>query len=336
MATWAHSLFTGDNCSNISVRASTVKGYLIAAQQLILTAGYRHTDGLPLDKDNSKESDMFIAKVKKYETLPNRREIIDDNMLEIFYKQSLAAPEDSLDQAFFDWLAVGRYTGFRLSEWAQTRKLTYEYVDGTEEARAMINSDWQCFDKDGKLLEKTPGNLPHLYKVNIKWRYQKNGQNGETISYWRDDVDPRLCPVRAAWRILMRASRLGIPPHEPIGQYFSKTRGHRVFINSPEVEELLRVVATKTTGITDRAVINKLFGMHSIRVTACNELARLGVKDSFIQRRLRWRSKAFLDYLRNNRYTARQHNLSFNIKISKHDTALLENLANRSTALHVS
>ena len=197
----------------------------------------------------------------------------------------------------------------------------------------MINGDWLCFDREGKLLDKTPGNLQRLYKVNITWRYQKNGRNGETISYWRDDVDPRLCPVRAAWRILMRASHLGIPNHEPIGQYYDRKRGHRVYINSSEVEELLRVVGTQTTGITDRTIINKMFGMHSLRVTACNELARLGVKDSFIQRRLRWRSKTFLDYLRNNHYTARQHNLSYNIKISQHDTELLNNLNNRSASL---
>eukprot|EP00956_Cyclotella_meneghiniana_P025971 scaffold55231_cov74-Cyclotella_meneghiniana.AAC.1 len=335
MATWAQSLFTGENYNGIvDLRATTVKGYLEAAQQLLITAGYKHDEGLPLDKNNSKESDIFIAKIRKYESLPEKREIIDDNMLlEIFYKRSLEADTDSLDQVFFDWLAVGRYTGFRLSEWAQTRKLTYEYVEGTEESRAMINGDWLCFDKEGKLLDKTPGNLQRLYKVNITWRYQKNGRNGETISYWRDDVDLRLCPVRAAWRILMRASRLGIPNHEPIGQYFDRKRGHRVYINSSEVEELLRIVGTQTTGITDRTIINKMFGMHSLRVTACNELACLGVKDSFIQRRLRWRSKTFLDYLRNNHYTARQHNLSYNIKISHHDTELLNNLNNRSVSV---
>jgi hypothetical protein len=89
-----------------------------------------------------------------------------------------------------------------------------------------------------------------------------------------------------------------------------------------EVERALRSVAKAVTGITDDKLINKLFGMHSMRVTACNELARLNVADSFIQRRLRWRSNTFLDYLRNNIYSAQRHNLSLNIKCSPHDTEM--------------
>jgi len=64
-----------------------------------------------------------------------------------------------------------------------------------------------------------------------------------------------------------------------------------------------------------------MFGLHSIRVTTCNELDRLGVNDTFIQCRLRWKSLTFATYLRNTIYTARRHNLS-NIHVSVHDKAL--------------
>jgi PIN domain nuclease of toxin-antitoxin system len=64
-----------------------------------------------------------------------------------------------------------------------------------------------------------------------------------------------------------------------------------------------------------------MFGLHSLRVTACNELDRLGVTDTFIQRRLRWKSMTFAMYLRNTIYAARRHNLS-NIHASPHDRVL--------------
>ena len=326
MASWAADLFSGHNINSLDIRSTTVNNYLKAAQKLLVDSGYSHPDGLPLDDKNSKESQLFISKVKKFESLPNRRSVIDDEMIEEHYKRKLSSKQDSLEDCFFDWLALGRYTGFRLSEWAQTRKHSYELVDETTEARAMIDSDWSYYDHKGRLIDKLSSNEHLVYKVDICWRFQKNKQNGEVISFWRDNIDPRFCPVRAAWRITMRSQRLNIDPSQPLGQYFDHNHGRMAFMNSVEVEHLLRDVAKLTTNIADDNLIRQMFGMHSIRVTACNELARLGVKDSFLQKRLRWRSMTFLDYLRNNMYTAIRHNLSLNIKYSPHDTSLRHNL----------
>ena len=46
---------------------------------------------------------------------------------------------------------------------------------------------------------------------------------------------------------------------------------------------------------------------HSLRVTAANELHRLGFNTLFIQHRLRWRSDAFMKYLRHTIHVARKH-----------------------------
>lgn len=333
-ASWAADLFSGQNCNKLAIKSTTVQGYLKAAQKLLIQGGYSHHDGLPLDKSNNSESEIFIAKVRKFEKLPQRRSMIDDNMLEEFHKRKLSSQPDSLYDCFFDWLSLGRYTGFRLSEWAQTRKYSYERVTNTNDSRAMINSDWLFYDQNGHIIDKTNSNSSRVFRVDICWRFQKNKQNGEVISFWRDNVEPRFCPVRAAWRISLRALRLGIPAQQPIGQFFDHTRRCMAFMNAPECESYMRAVARLTTGITDDTTINALFGMHSIRVTACNELARLGVTDSFIQRRLRWRSMTFLDYLRNNMFTARRHNLSLNIKYSAHDTAFNENMLHTRTQRH--
>ena len=52
---------------------------------------------------------------------------------------------------------------------------------------------------------------------------------------------------------------------------------------------------------------------HSLRVTACNLLHRQGFSDTYIQSRLRWRSNAFLDYIRNTLYTAAAHTKALHI-----------------------
>jgi hypothetical protein len=170
------------------------------------------------------------------------------------------------------------------------------------------------FDDWGRLIEKTAANAKRVRRVDGCWRVQKNGQNGEVITYWRDNEDPCRCPVRAAWRICMRHRQRGLPAWMPLGVYIDHRKDRVFYMNVPEVENL------------DDKLINKLFGMHTIQVTACNELARLGVKDSFIQKRLRWPSLTFLDYLRNNIYNAHRHNLSRNIRISPKDGELHKNL----------
>jgi hypothetical protein len=96
--------------------------------------------------------------------------------------------------------------------------------------------------------------------------------------------------------------------------------------DAAECEQYMRDVAKVATGILDDKLLQKMFGMHSFRVTACHELARLGVADSFIQRQLRWTSTAFLMYLRNNVYTARRLNLSLTLRVNPQDRELQRNL----------
>jgi hypothetical protein len=288
---------------------------------------WKKDHGLPLNDENSKYTKPVMANLKRWEEVPDRREMFTDDMLEEFYKWKTTAQPDSLDDCFYDWLGIGRYTGFRRSEWAQERKHSYKtVVELNAEARAMIDGDWLFFDERGYLLDKSKARESDVFKVNITWRYQKNGNNGEVISFWRDDVDPRWCPVRAAWRICNRARRLHQPLHEPLGKYVDYKMKKVAYINTAECEIYLRDVAKTATGILDDKILQKLFGMHSFQVTACNELARLGVEDSFIKRRLRWTSEAFLVYLRNNVYMARRHNLFLTIKAPTQDVDFQQSL----------
>jgi hypothetical protein len=328
---WALDLLAGNNCLGLNLRSVTIKEYLEAAQDLMVEGGYdstwKATHGLPLDDTNNCHTSPVMANLKRWEEIPDRREMFTDDMLEEFYKRKTSARKDSLEDCFFDWLALSRYTAFRRGEWAQTRKHTYERVsEDNLDARAMIDMDFVFFNINGHLLNKLTADINEVYRIDVTWRFQKNGNNGETISFWRDDLDPRWCPVRAAWRICQRVRRLNQPLHEPLAKYVDHKTNRIAYMNSSECERYMRDVAKGATGITDEKLLQKMFGMHSFRVTACNELARLGVADSFIQRRLRWTSTAFLMYLRNSVYTARRHNLSLSLRVNPQDRELQRNM----------
>jgi len=111
LAMFASSLLSGENCNNLDIRVTTVRGYVQAAQDLMVMGGYAHPAGLPMDKEHSGDYKKFVARAKKLESMPQRREMISDEMLDIFLARKETAKTNSLDDCFFDWLCMGRYTG---------------------------------------------------------------------------------------------------------------------------------------------------------------------------------------------------------------------------------
>ena len=75
----------------------------------------------------------------------------------------------------------------------------------------------------------------------------------------------------------------------------------------------LQQCARKVYNIKCKKVLAK-WSAHSIRVGACISLSEAGKDAPFIQIRLRWRSLAFKDYLRNTVTLAHQHNDACNMR----------------------
>lgn len=49
--------------------------------------------------------------------------------------------------------------------------------------------------------------------MKIRWQFQKNGNNGEILSFLANDSNPARCSVQADIRIRNRAVALGVSPH---------------------------------------------------------------------------------------------------------------------------
>ena len=85
--------------------------------------------------------------------------------------------------------------------------------------------------------------------------------------------------------------------------------GTRLFITDSDANTYLRSAARTAHDISTGDANLDTFSTHSIRVTACNLLHRQTFSDSYIQNRLRWKSKCFNDYLHNTFYNAVQHTI---------------------------
>ena len=201
----------------LNLKSQTISGYLRAAASLIAA---RPGNINPLGKAHSAATTAVLSSLAAYESVPNRRSAFTDSMLAMFLARSKSGTPDGLEDCFHDWLALGRYTGFRKSEWAQTNKHTYETITSvaSRPARAVIASDFVFYDDAGHLVPQSTTSLSTPTRVDIRWRFQKNGDNGQIVTFCQDSVHPAWCPVLAAWRICLRAIRLKTPPYVPVGQ----------------------------------------------------------------------------------------------------------------------
>ena len=308
MALFALSLAQGSTILAISIKAGTIKGYLRAAAGLSKHAQLAD----PTRNFEGKLADPIqrvLHEQKRWEEMPNRRELVEPIMIDDMWELCKLLSIDSLEYALYDWNVLGQVFGFRLSEWAQNEEDKKNYpkkaVDGT--SLAFIIDDFIFLGKNwiyiiqGFEVTLRPDDIEN---IEIRWRYQKNNDNGQRISVARNRRDPKKCPVLAAIRIYLRAQRLNTAANQPLAVF--KKKNKTTFITNRMISKHLQGSARRVYNITDKKKLS-LWTPHSIRVGTCVLLSTIGKDGPFIQLRLRWRSLAFMDYLRNTRTLAKEH-----------------------------
>ena len=102
MACYTVSLIRGHTITGVRIRYATLHGYIRQATAL-------HTDrGLP----SPQGADINCVKimtnsVKKYETVPKRKEMISDSMFHYIATLYKCASDDSFAHAVVDWITLG-------------------------------------------------------------------------------------------------------------------------------------------------------------------------------------------------------------------------------------
>ena len=284
-----------------------------------------HTNlGLPHPRNAAKVDFVKIVldAVKKYEKVPDRHEMIHDDMFKhmlTLYKKYYTTDPDSYVVSLCEWIFLGRYTGFRREEWCSEKAHEYTTIDDPlwdgNKVRSIAIEDFTFYNSNNApvtitqdMWSRPNSTLPdNISFVEVCFRKQKNNDNYQKIIYSCCDRNPLMCPVFVAYRIHCRGLRLGAPPTYPAAIYWdNKAQSHKL-ITSRQANQFLRQTASKTFGIPAKSKSLDKWSCHSIRVTACNLLHRARYSDSYIKSRLRWRSDAFLMYLRNTFYTAKDH-----------------------------
>jgi len=319
LACYAVSLIRGETLKGdgFFIRHATLMGYISQAVRC-------HTDrllpsprtGVPIDYVS-----LMTDAVRKYKKVPNRREMIHDPMMSEIISRSTQTSPDSLQTALCDWIFLGGYNGFRKSEWCNDHHTKYACIEDPlwsgPDAVSFILEDFSFFSPLGVQLSDIPTlTLDRVGYSTLLHRRQKNNDNYQAITYGKCTSNPVLCPVSAMLRIAQRASRLRLPPLRPVAIYSGSSRSACRQITGKDVTSFLRSVAKTVYNLQSDSPQLRLWGPHSIRVTAANLLHRARYSDSFIKNRLRWKSDSFLMYLRNTFYTADQHSKALDIDLA--------------------
>lgn len=205
------SLIQGETIKKIRIRHATLRGYLGQAIRLHLQRQLPDpTEPTFLGEDDDLISPLLDT-VRAYEQVKDRKEMIFDSMMAHMLLLGKLASPNSLHAALVDWIILGRVTGVRRSEWCQDgpniEMTTPTLVHEVPEPKAFLAEDFNFFDVNGnRIYTLTDKHLSSVDYVNIRWRFQKNGDNGQVIPYKRDYDRPDVCPVLAAFRIQNHSS----------------------------------------------------------------------------------------------------------------------------------
>ena len=314
MACYTADLIAGENILCMTLKAGTILRYLSAAAELSIPANIMN----PCVDVTGKQSKLIkdiIHEAKRWEHMPNRQEPITKELITYIAnkgKKLKTINPHNLYSALSDWLILGLQSGFRRKEWAQDRSHLRKFNDiqrnVDDSPAAFVLNDWEFRSKNNERLNLTSSRyLAKAKVINVTWRYQKNNDNGQVITYVEDTKNIDFCYIKAAKRIRTRFLQLKHSHDLPLAIFSdSKTKKKVIYIDDKHISSVLQEAARSIYKISKNEELQR-FSAHSIRVGACVLLHSQTISTEDINFRLRWRSDAFRMYLRNITQLADRH-----------------------------
>jgi hypothetical protein len=318
LAMYAMHLSAGHSIHCKSIKGATIEQYLLAAASFI-----SHFSGADFRKDRATDAHMgrilapVLRDIKTFDSIPDRREPYDPQMHLVARLLAAHAHPNGLVCALADGFEQGYCAGYRLSEWAQPARLSNplspqlnHLVDAPIRTRAIVPNDLRILTSCRHLvsgLSILAYDPTQISKMWVKWRTQKNGQNGEEKLFARNPTPGGFCFVASAHRALSRFRNLMVldprlrPSATPLSVYWHPTGPCVKLITANDIERFMRRLASEVYHLhpVQNAKDLSKWGTHSLRVGACVALHAMGFSPLDIQWLLRWRSTAFMVYLRN-------------------------------------
>jgi hypothetical protein len=319
MTLYAHHLSTGHSLKCKTLRVATIKKYLFDTATMLSSCGDRDPRYLePNSKTFAPAIQVIYDEMARWESVStNVREPYTPAMqtyLDILCQKD--SNPDSLLHVLRDFFLMGLYGGFRQSEWSQDTNSNPLSPDknhqGTTQAFTLPDfaflapGDIRITLDDALAIPEVP-----LSSVDTCWRTQKNKQNGEKKRFSANSITHNSY-VAAARRTCQRFVRLrgATDKVTPLSLYVTSS-GKQQLVTAKDISQCMQYLACAVYNITDLKELAR-FSAHSLRVGACVILHAQGLTESQIQFILRWRSLAFMAYLRNLTALSDRQNLAFN------------------------
>lgn len=326
LACYAIHLGAGNSIYCKRIKAATVEQYVYAAATFL-----ESFTGVDFRKDNPSDNHMghilspVFRDLKKYESVPDRCEPYDPQMHLLAKTIAREFSPDSLIAALTDGFEQGICAGYRLSEWAQPAGRSNpldpqlnHLVSASIRTRAFVPNDFRIQTIHNlrttglRILEYPLADIDRMWVI---WRTQKNGAHGEEKLFARNSDPEGFCLVSSVYRSLERFQRLSQldprihPMQTPLSVYWNSRLQAVQLLTSSDIEDFMRRLASTVYKLSPDLQADELrrWSSHSLRVGACVTLHAMGFPPLDIQWILRWRSMAFMVYLRNVAILARRH-----------------------------
>jgi hypothetical protein len=307
-------------------RSATVRGYAQAINILFELRKYK----IPADLSSRTNMcyNLILAAREREENVARQRSPITREMFTELLERAKTSQIDSDVVVVAQWFTLIRITGFRCSEYAQTRQSVfdeYEYPSGRRVIKAFTPLDWKFFDARNRLISiHAQGTDLREYpkKLRITFRHQKNRQNGQSITLVSDDEHKDICPVRAAYHIFLRSKRLGQSDSEPMGVFVNKS-GSTKYLTGNKIQEVLQSIAKEVHPDLMKDEL-KRFSSHSGRVWALVIFDEAGMSPVFMTARLLWMGESYKLHLRDTSIQQQKHVDA----LSKESDAIMQLLGN--------
>ncbi len=306
---YATHLATGSTLRCQSIKSGTILAYLRDIAKfltLFIKADARKQNNL-----DAKLAAVVMAvpdEIKQLEKMRDLREPFTWDMWE--YLDNLACDQehqDSLLPSLCSWFGSGLYGGYCLSKWAQHdghAALNHPLLDEGGFPLAFCLEDLEFrgdHNRRMSLQEAYATNPSELDTGIVRYSHQKNGDHGEKRKFKRNRKRPDRCCVVFLHQSLCRYVRLvGWIYSQPLSVYRAQD-GTVKNITARDITAVMRRVASelfKMDPVRDKEDLQK-WSSHSLRVGACVILHTMGFSGPQIQFILRWKSEAFMAYLRN-------------------------------------
>ena len=158
-------------------------------------------------------------------------------------------------------------------------------------------SDIKFYDKDRKIIKHKAKNIhKRATLVAIMFRSQKNNEKYEIVCH--DKSESHICSVNTLIDLVQRVwSYPGTTKETYIDTFYCKTTNKLGHVTSAMVTQELKKAVIKV-GSDSLGISVKEVGTHSIRTSFAMLLHLNGANDSTIMIKGRWKSDAFMKYVR--------------------------------------